>query len=813
MGRLKGTIETGEALVVGRRRRLRDLVRRTISVLVVVVVGTVVWPTAALAASPAEIAVSFDTASIPLNATATLTFRIGNPNTASNLTGIGFTDPLPDGLVVVTGTTVDGDCGGTVSADNGPSLVKLSNGDLTARTVCEISVDVRGTTLGRKSNSVQVTSSAGTSTVATGSLEVVTPPMLSEHFGAGWFTPGGSTSLSFEIDNPNDIPLTGVGFSDTLPGGLLLTSPTELTGGCGGGGIAAAPGGTVIRLTGATLAPHGACALSVDITGTATGPRANVTDPVTSNEAGNGSGALGHVSIVAPGDRIFWTSFINSTIVSAADLAPGGGGGFIDPAGAGHTAIGIALDPATGTMFWADRDANRISFANLDGSGVSTLNTMGATVSAPEGLAIDPAAGKIYWANFTADKISFANLDGSGAGDLDISGATASGPQGLAVDPAAGRIYWANSFANKISYANLNGTGGGADLPTGAATVSRPDGVVIDPNARRIYWANSLANSISYADLGDSAAGDLPISGLAVTDPSGLAIDHSAGKIYWGNVGSFRIDVANLDGSDAHSVDTTGGFGAGGYVALLRVPSGTAAPVVSGGSSPGSVLSCSSGTWASDVPGSFLYRAPRSSDYQWSVDGADIAGATSATYTALAPGMYRCWVTASNAAGATAQASAPHSVAATIGTVTPRATAPRVWALHETNSVFAVAGTPTPLTATTATQRHKRGTVFSFRLDQAATVAIVIERLQVGRLIGRSCVPDRHSLRGKRRCLRAATVATLRRNARSELNRVAFSGRIGRRTLKPGRYDAVFTAADGAGSSPAEKLAFTIVKR
>jgi hypothetical protein len=32
--------------------------------------------------------------------------------------------------------------------------------------------------------------------------------------------------------------------------------------------------------------------------------------------------------------------------------------------------------------------------------------------------AFDPAAGRIYWANVVGNKISFANLNGSGGGDL-----------------------------------------------------------------------------------------------------------------------------------------------------------------------------------------------------------------------------------------------------------------------------------------------------------------------------------------------------------------------------------------------------------
>ena len=43
---------------------------------------------------------------------------------------------------------------------------------------------------------------------------------------------------------------------------------------------------------------------------------------------------------------------------------------------------------------------------------------------------------------------------------------------------------------------------------------------------------------------------------------------------------------------------------------------------------------------------------------QWIQDGADIAGATQATYTPATAGAYSCRVTASNQAGATSRTSA-----------------------------------------------------------------------------------------------------------------------------------------------------------
>ena len=91
-------------------------------------------------------------------------------------------------------------------------------------------------------------------------------------------------------------------------------------------------------------------------------------------------------------------------------------------------------------------------------------------------------------------------------------------------------------------------------------------------------------------------------------------------------------------------------------------PAGTGAPVLSGGPSFGSTLSCSQASWAPDLLGSSLYRAPQSIAYSWTLNGASISGVNSSTITANSAGQYVCRVTASNVAGSTSQGSAGHAV-------------------------------------------------------------------------------------------------------------------------------------------------------
>jgi hypothetical protein len=191
-------------------------------------------------------------------------------------------------------------------------------------------------------------------------------------------------------------------------------------------------------------------------------------------------------------------------------------------------------------------------------------------------------------------------------------------------------------------------------------------------------------------------------------------------------------------------------------------------------------------------------------------DPADAPGIESCTGTApngslldtRTPGQHSFTVTAKSLDGQTATAATTYTVVATKPTVSK---------LLETNSVFAVGHVSTPVTGQTATAHHKHGTVFSFSLDQPATITIAFQARAHGRRSGGRCKPATPALRHKPRCTITITIGTLTRTAHTGPNLVAFTGRIGGTGFGPGHYEAVITAADSAGQSPATTLSFTIV--
>src|SRR5262249_13182929 len=160
-----------------------------------------------------------------------------------------------------------------------------------------------------------------------------------------------------------------------------------------------------------------------------------------------------------------------------------------------------------------------------------------APIVNPFGLAIDPITRTIYWANSgapsAATAIGYAKLDGSGGGALTVTGATPSSPSGVAVDLAGGRLYRTNDLnPGYISSANLDNSGGGHAITPAAGTIHGPEGIAIDPATGRMYWANFGGASIGVANLDGSSAALLNTTGVVLNHPAGVALDAADNKLY-----------------------------------------------------------------------------------------------------------------------------------------------------------------------------------------------------------------------------------------------------------------------------------------
>ncbi len=254
---------------------------------------------------PPGISKVFGTNPIGRNGVTRLTFTLTNPNTATALNGVQFTDTFPTlpGAMTVAASpnaTLSG-CGTALFAPTALATgVTMTGASIPAASTCTAAVDVTAPAVGIYSNvsSAVVSSNGGTGGTASNTLRVLSPPSVAKSFSVNPVNVGATTVLTVTVSNPNaaDV-LNGVAVNDLYPamGGLLNTTSPSPTVNCSSGSSATATGGAAatntIGLSSGILAPGGFCSVSVNVAASSAASIANVTSVVTSSSAGNGTTA------------------------------------------------------------------------------------------------------------------------------------------------------------------------------------------------------------------------------------------------------------------------------------------------------------------------------------------------------------------------------------------------------------------------------------------------------------------------------------------------------------------------------------------
>jgi hypothetical protein len=133
-------------------------------------------------------------------------------------------------------------------------------------------------------------------------------------------------------------------------------------------------------------------------------------------------------------------------------------------------------------------------------------------------------------------------------------------------------------------------------------------------------------------------------------------------------------------------------------------------------------------------------------------------------------------------------------------------TSPRLKNLFIRPTAFRVAG------KRSARSSASTGATFGYTLSEAASVSFTIERLSRGRRVKRKCVKPKRSNRRSKPCTRAKPLGSFTRQSSAGTNRKRFSGKIGRKPLKPGRYRATLEAVDASNNaSLPRRLGFAVL--
>lgn len=145
-------------------------------------------------------------------------------------------------------------------------------------------------------------------------------------------------------------------------------------------------------------------------------------------------------------------------------------------------------------------------------------------------------------------------------------------------------------------------------------------------------------------------------------------------------------------------------------------------------------------------------------------------------------------------------------------------TPPSITGLRLTPRAFRVAGrrkTARPR-ASVKRRRARAGSRIRLRASEPLQAIFVVQRKLRGRRVGRRCVKPRRALAKARRCTRLRKVGAFTRAIAAPGAAVLpFSGRLGKRRLRPGGYRLSATGVDAAGNATAEprRAPFRIVRR
>jgi PKD repeat protein len=411
---------------------------------------------------------------------------------------------------------------------------------------------------------------------------------------------------------------------------------------------------------------------------------------------------------------------------------------------------------------------------------------------------------------------------------------------GIAVDPSGRHLYVLTETDSVEVFAI--GLGGvlspvACDPTTVCKTGESPSGITVDPSGTRLFVSNGKSSSVSVFAIGAGGALSPVACDPATICKAGsgavaLAVDPSGRHLYVANSGAssvsvFAIGVGGVLSPVACDPTTVCKTGKNPFFLSLAISpdQGPRAAFAATVGQPGSASSFDASS-SSDADGQVVR-------FDWNFgDGTSLQnGGATPQHTYATTGSYMASVTVTDDAGCSAIQvftgrtvscnGGPAAIARAVVTVQPQATTTTTTRTPSTKPVLSrVFQTATTwrlgkrLAHLARKPRPPVGTTFGFTLNNAASVRLTFTRAVTGRRVAHRCVAQTQSNRRKPKCTRTIIAGMLTLAAHAGANRLRFEGRLSRiRKLKPGHYNAVFTAVNAAGRSVPRSLSFTIVKR
>ena len=263
--------------------------------------------------APPTISKAFAPATIPAGSSSVLTFTLRNPATNTvPLTGVGFSDTFPAGLTAASVPNSPQCNGGSVTSTS--NSITLTGSSIPINSTCTVIISVTAAAGGSYLNTSDAVTSTngGAGNTASATLLVISPPAISKSFTPNSITAGATSALEFDITNPNaGTTLTGVGFTDAFPTGILVADlPNASTSGCNASSspvFAPTAGSSSLLFSTGSIVAGGTCIVKVDVKA-AGGTFVNTTSSVTSTNGGIGNTGSDTLSVTGGGLSLLKTT-------------------------------------------------------------------------------------------------------------------------------------------------------------------------------------------------------------------------------------------------------------------------------------------------------------------------------------------------------------------------------------------------------------------------------------------------------------------------------------------------------------------------
>ncbi len=235
-----------------------------------------------------NIAKIFNPSTSPVGGTSQMTITITNPHTAG-LVNVNLDDNLPANLVIAPTAGATTTCGGSLTAVSNTSLVRLTNGSITANNSCTIQVNVTSGVGGSYTNTIPAR--ALTSSVVNGANPPIPGPSnanpasatlvfgttsISKSFAPTTISQNGISTLTLQLNNNTGVTLTLTSaLVDTLPSNVLVAATPNIGGTCTTANVVANANGNTITYNNGSTIPNGGCTISVQVTSATNGVYVN----------------------------------------------------------------------------------------------------------------------------------------------------------------------------------------------------------------------------------------------------------------------------------------------------------------------------------------------------------------------------------------------------------------------------------------------------------------------------------------------------------------------------------------------------------